>query len=315
MIEKHSFDQPWKAGLASMLGTRILARAVTRVRGRKRALVLLYHRVRPQGPQPHDVVPTVSVGLLRAQLEAIRGFAQIVPLDEIVGDDFAGGRRIAVAFDDDYAHHVRHALPVLRELGVPATFFLCGRAVNGLGAYWWDALEARVAAEGVQATARFLDLPAGGLEELTLACEADPERQRRLEDLGVAPDHLDTQGVGTLAEAGMTVGFHTLRHQVLPNLGDPELEHALVEGRSALAEIASAPMAFFAYPHGKADLRTARAVRSAGYAAAFTGAPAAIDRSDDPFLLNRWEPGNIKASHVTAKAVARLARRHGSVRP
>ena len=52
----------------------------------------------------------------------------------------------------------RHC-PMLRELGVPAAFFLSGRALHGLGAYWFQHLEALLVAHGEPRAAALLGLP------------------------------------------------------------------------------------------------------------------------------------------------------------
>ena len=48
---------------------------------------------------------------------------------------------MAVTFDDDLRSHVDYALPTLRQLGVPAAFFLSGRALHGQNVYWFQQLE------------------------------------------------------------------------------------------------------------------------------------------------------------------------------
>ena len=91
-------------------------------------------------------------------MEALLALGDVVPLDELIVDRRSERPRFALTFDDDYASHVRHVLPVLRELEVPGTFFLSGRSLHGLGPYWWEVLEAGMRRDGPGRVARALDV-------------------------------------------------------------------------------------------------------------------------------------------------------------
>jgi hypothetical protein len=95
---------------------------------------------------------------------------------------------------------------------------------------------------------------------------------------------------------------------VLPTLDEPSLQREILAGRDALGSAASQRISLFAYPHGKADARTARAVRGAGYRAAVTGQPDPIARRSDPFLLGRWEPGPLEIDELLSGIAAKLSR-------
>jgi peptidoglycan/xylan/chitin deacetylase (PgdA/CDA1 family) len=103
--------------------------------------VLAYHAITEPGRDPLSEVYCVPASTLRRQLTSLRraGF-QFIDGDELVA--FLDGRSglprksILLTFDDGYADLLENALPVLRELGVPAMVF----AVSGrLGATnEWD---------------------------------------------------------------------------------------------------------------------------------------------------------------------------------
>ena len=100
----------------------------------------------------------------------------------------------------------------------------------------------------------------------------------------------------------MTIGFHTVEHDPLPDLDDPALEDAVSRGREDLAAAAGAAVRYFAYPHGKADARSAMAVRRAGFDAAFTGAAQPLRHGDDAYRLGRWEPGPLGVDDLLVEA-------------
>jgi peptidoglycan/xylan/chitin deacetylase (PgdA/CDA1 family) len=248
---------------------------------------------------------------LRAHLEALAAIGEIVDLSQMLERPAAGKRpRFAITFDDDYPQHAAHALPVLRELGVPATFFLSGRALHGLGPYWWDQLAALVAADGVNAAGQRLGITGGTAQALAIVCESDAGARVRLAAIGPvdAERPLELDGIRALSAAGMAVGFHTLEHPLLPPLDDETLRAALHSGRAELSAAAGQPIMLFAYPHGKANARVAQCVRAAGYRAAWTGTPRPSRPNDDPFLLGRWEPGPLDTDAFMAAVAVRLHR-------
>ena len=275
-----------------------------------RSLVLVYHRVTAVEPPEHEVVPSVTPMLFRRQLEALADVGKIVPLDEIVRDrDRHSKPRFAITLDDDSATHVEDALPALIELGAPATFFLSGRSLHGLGPYWFEQLERLVAERGIETIARLVGVPTDRIDDVIIACEGDPVVQERLEaEAPDAPRHLGSQEILQLSRAGMAIGFHTLSHKVLVGLDDEEVAAALTDGRKEIEVVIGRPLVHFAYPHGKADRRTADKAREAGYEAAWTGHPHAIRRGDDRYLLGRWEPGELDVDDFVVGTAIRLSR-------
>ncbi len=289
----------------------VIGEAVRRIAAlRGRSLVLVYHRVAPSEPPARGIVPFVPSGVFRRQLEVLAEVGEIAPLEVLLQDRDRHPRpRFAVTFDDDYVTHLDHALPVLQALDAPATFFLSGRALHGLGSYWFELLERLVSARGVAEVSRLLHTRSDGVEALVVACESDPRLQRVVEAEGTdVPQHLGRAHIEALSGAGMAVGFHTLNHEILTRLDEEELEAALTAGRRDLEEVVGRPLLHFAYPHGKADTRTAGNVRDAGYEAAWTGRPQAMHRRDDRYLLGRWEPGQLDVDDFLVGTAIRLTR-------
>src|SRR5688572_17221441 len=150
---------------------------------RRHGLVLVYHRLGTPVAGGCEIVPSVPVETFRAQLRALREVVDLVTLDELLAQrspQTAGRNRpaVAVTLDDDLPSHIEHALPVLRELGVPAAFFLSGRALHGVGAYWFQQLEVLLIKYGERRTAALLRVPECHVGQLVLACEGDVELRR-----------------------------------------------------------------------------------------------------------------------------------------
>ena len=80
--------------------------------------------------------------------------------------------------------------------------------------------------------------------------------------------------LGACAEHPLvTIGSHTVSHPRLTRCDDAALAAELEESRRLLEDWCGATVDLFAYPKGDYDLRVARAVRDAGYRAAFAEDP------------------------------------------
>ncbi len=311
-----------KRAVTLVLRSRTVHRAVRALaRARGHRLVLVYHRLGPPAPPGCQVVPSVPVQVFKAQLQALGEIVDLVTLDELLAADgpqsadmFARRPLIAITFDDDLPSHATQALPVLREIGAPAAFFLSGRALNGCGPYWFQGLEALLIAYGHARTAVLLGLPSPCSDQpadLALACERDPELRRRVFEASAGvqtPGVLEPEGIAALAASGMSIGFHTVDHHALPDVDNSALDMIVRHGRDRLAATAGARMRYFAYPYGRVDSRSVDAVRRAGFDAAFTGRPEPLTPRADRYRIGRWEPGPLAVDDLLVKLAVRLHR-------
>lgn len=84
------------------------------------------------------------------------------------------------------------------------------------------------------------------------------------------PGHLDTAGVRALADAGMTVGSHGMRHRSWRGLDERSGREELVSARAMIAEASGALVTSVACPFGSYDRRVLSALRQCGYLQVFT---------------------------------------------
>jgi peptidoglycan/xylan/chitin deacetylase (PgdA/CDA1 family) len=156
---------------------------------------------------------------------------------------------------------------------------------------------------GVESTARPTIHDMGRAIEAMRPEARDRVSERMLELAG--PDPADSGlrhgDVAALHAAGFEVGFHTRRHDRLPDLSDDELADALVAGRAELADAAGAETRVIAYPHGHADDRVAAAARAAGFELGFTDRPRVIKLGDDPLLLGRLLPSSVSVDRLRSQ--------------
>lgn len=302
-----------------------------RLTGTRSGVALVYHRVgEAQGDPRRDLVPPHGTGLFQEQLRYLaRCYRPVAAVDL---PSAARARRrgqpfpVAVTFDDDLACHVQESMPVLRRLGVPATFFLSGASLERPYRFWFELLEPAVQADvALPAGLPGLSRPPvpgaepyeGEIHRVAMAIEELSPEQRdavsaTLRDrLPPDPDDsgLRAAQIRELVDAGFRVGFHTLRHDRLTSLDDEALAAAMLDGRGRLEEVTGDALVVIAYPHGKADARVAAAARQAGYHVGYTTAREAIVDGQDPLLLGRLEPSFESTGHFAVELVKLLGGR------
>jgi peptidoglycan/xylan/chitin deacetylase (PgdA/CDA1 family) len=284
-------------------------------------LVLAYHRIgEAAGQLFDDELFSASEQAFRKQLLYLRSHFDLISLDEAMTCVDGRGpmlRRPAamITFDDGYRDNYEVALPILKEVGSPAVFFIAAGYIDRPRLTWWDRV-----AYCVKSTTRKtleLDYP----EHLTIdLCQSDRNRltQQILQAYARAPeidqerffDDLERRaGVETDAEAlgrdlfmswdqvrrltggGMAVGSHTYDHHVLARLPEASQRAELARSKQVLESQTGCPVHAIAYPVGGPESfsdSTKRLAREAGYQAAFSyyggfNRP----RESDPFNLRR----------------------------
>jgi peptidoglycan/xylan/chitin deacetylase (PgdA/CDA1 family) len=280
-----------------------------RLSSRRAGVALMYHSVEHRaGDTARELVPPHHSALFDRQVGHLRRYYRIVAASEL--QDAARARRrgerfpVAITFDDDLECHATVALPILRTHGATATFFLSGASLERPFAFWYERLQRAHDQQLPGLTELILgpDAPSRDPDIFALATaveEAEPETRYAIADrLGaeLGPDPCDAgiraAHVRELADAGMTIGFHTRRHDALSLLDDDRLASALTDGRAELSEVAGTAVDLIGYPHGRADGRVADAARAVGFRGGFTSRRVAVSPASDPLLQGRIGPSH-----------------------
>lgn len=98
--------------------------------------ILGYHRITDD---PDDVY-AADPGQFRRQMETLRKLdVELVRLDRALDllEQPVEGRFVCVTFDDGYRDVLEHGVPVLEELGIPATVFVVGDVLEGRITFSW----------------------------------------------------------------------------------------------------------------------------------------------------------------------------------
>jgi peptidoglycan/xylan/chitin deacetylase (PgdA/CDA1 family) len=311
---------------------RLLFNALAPAGSRSRLSVLIFHRVHAQ---PDPLFPgEAHVRSFTRQMGWIKRWFNVLPLATAVAGLRSGSlpaRPAVITFDDGYADNCTVALPILRSLGLTATFFVATGFLDG-GRMWNDTLIETVRL----ARGPLLDLTPVGLdaypvdtvERRRAAIHAliarlkyfEPvERQRQVDVIAACagvhlPDDLmlTSSQLREMARAGMTVGGHTVHHPILASLSDDQALAEMVDGRRRLEEIIGAPVRLFAYPNGKPGEDYTgvhvRLARQAGFEAAVSTAWGAARPGCDLFQIPRFSPWDRSAWRYALRLAGNLRR-------
>lgn len=244
--------------------------ALARRAFRRRALVLAYHNVLPDGAAPGaDRSLHLPLARFRDQLDVLAATATVVPLDELLEPNAATSLRprVAITFDDAYAGAVTSALPELERRGLPATMFVTPGMLGGDG-FWWDMVQTTAGA----------DLPEGFRLEALETGRGEGERVQTLAGLrglrvvappGACRPASEAELVRATRWEGFSLGAHTWSHPNLARLERHELPAELGRPLDWLRERFPRAQPWLAYPYGLTGPAVEVAAREAGYRAGF----------------------------------------------
>ena len=262
--------------------------------------------------------PAADASALERQLRVLSLVFPVVPLEDVVSGHGRNGRaRVALTFDDGLRSNVAVAYPILRKLGLSATFFVCPGLIDR-GAWLWNhearerlrtlaqpALAELAAVVGAPAALEaFVEwmktLPIGARRRVEEAIRTatrhfKPTREQREEF-----DLADWDELARLDPRVVTIGSHTMSHPILTSLSAQETESELRESRAVLEKRLERSVTLFCYPNGDLNDAALNCARRY-YRSAVTVEPGAVPPAADPHRLPRF------AAH--ARGSRRLARR------
>lgn len=136
-----------RRNIRSMLAKLLFAtRAIDVARNLSRWRILMYHRVVDPQSIPYPLQPGMYVrpSTFHEHMHYLARHAHVLSLDELL-DFFSRGapppkKSVVITFDDGWLDNFHHALPILDELGLPATVFLPTAFVGTTQLFWTDKL-------------------------------------------------------------------------------------------------------------------------------------------------------------------------------
>ena len=299
---------------------------------RGRLSILIFHRVPAVVDPLFPEVP--EAGFFERQLYWLRDWFNALPLREGVErlrSRSLPPRALAITFDDGYGDNESVALPILKRLGLPATFFVSTGFLDG-GRMWNDkVIESIRACEKPQIDLTHCQLGIHDLQTIprrraaidtilkTIKHLPSAQRSDRVAAISEAAgtDPVDalmmtSEQVRRLHRAGMEIGAHTVNHPILAVLNRDEARREIAESKEHLEGLLGDRVRLFAYPNGVpmsdyvAD--QVQLVRQCGFSAAVSTAWGVASAGSDFFQLPRFTPWDRSAWRYGLRMAQNLRR-------
>ncbi|GAB2579015.1 polysaccharide deacetylase family protein [Dyella jejuensis] len=262
--------------------------------------ILAYHRVMPlPDPAAFDFdleLISTTPERFRAQMLHLKRHFLPLRLSDVAAALDAGDAlppdAVVVTFDDGYDDNYRIAYPILRELGVPATFFVSTGHVDSGKPFGYDWLVHMI----LLTTASRLVLPELGMD-VPMPRDRDLRRSlagavlqnmknidaiaqeamiKRLEQAWQIPSHIRPEDCRPMSwsqlremhDAGFEVGSHGVHHRMLAKLPRERMRDEVWQSKATLERELDAPAALMSYPVGgdrAFDVDVMNATREAGF--------------------------------------------------
>jgi peptidoglycan/xylan/chitin deacetylase (PgdA/CDA1 family) len=270
--------------------------------------VVNYHGVVPADHSSDDTFldgNLVRPEVFRQQLQFLKSHYHIVHPDDFrawIGKEIEQGkplppRAVLVTCDDGLLNTLTDMLPLLRSEGVPCLFLVTAAScTNEPGMLWYEELYQLMRAGTL--TDADLHLPTEAIKKFpSMNFQARwwcAVRQASRLDARTRTDWmaklrtrcgsaqalssekrwrlLNITELKQLADAGMSIGAHTVSHPVLSLCGEEEAQREIKESKITLECALGRPVWAFAYPFGNPSTmgeRELRLAREAGFACAF----------------------------------------------
>lgn len=282
--------------------------------------IVMYHSVMDEPRAEANTLGGVihSTADFRGQMELVARHFSPVTIDDALqfvrGGKDLPARPVVITFDDGYADNYQVAAPVLKAVGVPATFYVTVECVEKQKLPWPARI--RYSFLGTKKTAwtepQGDSWPLNDLEERMRAFEralpycgklAGEEQEAFVQSVerelgaGIPRSHqlmMTWDEVRGLVQEGHIVGSHTMTHPNMAHVKRDDLKREFAESKRALEKELRSPVVHFSYPCPVLQPHwaehTVSESRQSGYETAVTTDGGLVRRNDNPLCLRRIRP-------------------------
>jgi peptidoglycan/xylan/chitin deacetylase (PgdA/CDA1 family) len=257
------------------------------------------------------------VDIFESQMKYLRRNFNVIPLQEaltIAGDAVRNfNSEIILTFDDGLRNNCTIAYPILLRYELPATFFVCPGLIESRTWQWAYEMEQRLLGCHLNRLNQICEQLGIGEQErkgnngsgvvetiIELMKKMDNDRRIRSEHFirSLTPDYNTTKRQHDLYDTMswdelqsmdpelITIGSHTVHHQLLTRIPSEEMQYQIKESKQWLQRRLKRPVDFFCYPNGDYDASIAHVVAQ-NYKAAVTTESGYFTKGDDVYEINR----------------------------
>jgi peptidoglycan/xylan/chitin deacetylase (PgdA/CDA1 family) len=266
-------------------------------------LTLAYHRIGKCADQPFDdELFSATAEKFRSQIRYLHDHFELLSVESLL-QTIERGRlalkrpSVLISFDDGYRDSFDVALPILREIGAPAVFFIAAGYIDNPRLTWWD--RAAYIVKNTERDVLELDYPVRLSIDLrkvsrSLATKRILRIYKQKPEIDQEHffDRLETQAnvsvdsvalgrdlfvtwdqVREMKRVGMEIGAHAYDHPVLSRIPEDAQRKELAISKERIESEIGGTIRTMAYPVGGPDAFdevTKRLVQEAGYCAAFS---------------------------------------------
>ncbi|MFW9888408.1 MAG: polysaccharide deacetylase family protein [Candidatus Thorarchaeota archaeon] len=259
-------------GLGAIIGipSRMFARAIRNQE--TNILALVYHDITRQQFESH--------------MHFLDRYFDFIDLDRLVrvikSRGFPSDLEAVITFDDGLESFFRNALPILDEMGIPATAYITSGVVNS--SFWSDERHDQF------------------MLQTGLETNGDSMHSGRLHH-NIREGGISIQtglSLSELQEAGrhphIILGAHSVTHPNLPEIDDEACKREIHDSKVQLEKMLGHRVLHFAYPYGLYSSREIDFVREAGFKSAAAVSDEWIGPDSDVFCFPRKGTGPVGSS-------------------
>ncbi len=268
--------------------------------------ILTYHRVLPQSELTEQYIQPgmyVSVDAFNRQMQFLKRHCTVLSFADLLAmwsakQWDAEQRYCVVTFDDGWLDNYRHAFPLLKWYGIPATIFLPTDYIGTDRWFWPDRVSwlwprwserSETEQQRVWHTVRTRHGWCKGLEPALMSSDVDGFIERCKTQsydqmtefiqswadalhVSLPPDRqvMNWDEVREMAKSGISFGSHSVTHKILTTVSDEELLQEVQGSWDALRGHLDRTVPVFCYPNGNWNEKIGSVVEVAGYEAAVT---------------------------------------------
>jgi peptidoglycan/xylan/chitin deacetylase (PgdA/CDA1 family) len=290
----------------SYLYSRIVKRGAT---------ILVYHSVGNDASFNDNYIPTSR---FYEQIEYLKTNYRVLPLSDLISLQSQKSENmrdmVAITFDDGYKDNFTNALPILRQFGLKATFFITTCVLSGR-ALFYDEIQAvlnnskrnsiHIAVDGRTESFRlrnrttideaakrivFLCRKKSLKEIVKVIASVQNQCAVAAESLVCNAMYLNGDEIAEMRTNGMEIGAHTVNHLCLAAIEAKLQQQEIFQSKTILETVTGDAVQTFSYPFGKPsdfNLETIELLRAMGFLCAVTTIPGYVTRESRLLELPR----------------------------